>query len=67
MLCENPEFENPFDVKLIDFGLAIHLPPGMTINGISPYSAGQYSTEQAGSPGYVAPEVLSGQPYGTYY
>jgi hypothetical protein len=32
MLCNGSEFD-PFDVKLIDFGLAVYLPPGMKERG----------------------------------
>jgi hypothetical protein len=32
MLCNGSEFD-PFDVKLIDFGLAVYLPPGMKGRG----------------------------------
>lgn len=38
--------------KLADFGLAVVLPPGHTLQGL------------AGSPSYMAPEVIWGEPYG---
>lgn len=41
------------DVKLIDFGFATLFGPGIP-----------KCTQLCGTPGYVAPEMLSGQPYG---
>lgn len=43
---------NNANIKLADFGLACSV-----LNG--------YVSDQCGSPGYVAPEILRGVPYGT--
>lgn len=43
--------DDSLDLKLVDFGLAIQLKEGET------------TSEQAGSPGYLAPEILLGKPY----
>lgn len=52
---ENLLLSSPSDnanIKLADFGLASSVLDGLV-------------TEQCGSPGYVAPEILRGVPYGT--
>ena len=46
-------FQDKLDIVLVDFGLAVHLDPLDRPNLYSP----------AGSKGFVAPEILLGQPY----
>lgn len=44
--------EDPTEVILVDFGIADHYT-----------AAGNYLFQRCGTPGYVAPEMLLGQPY----